>query len=88
MKYFIRNMVCNRCIMMVQQVFESLDSPAVHIVLGEVETLNPLGNEKLNILQKKLTDLGFELIDDTKSQMIEKIKTLIIEMVHYGKGND
>ena len=88
MHFFIKNMVCNRCIMVVQQVFENLNYPPVHIALGEVETASPIENEKLDTLRKNLTGFGFELIDDTKSQLIEKIKTLIIEMIHYRKDDD
>ncbi|MFA9389435.1 MAG: helix-turn-helix domain-containing protein [Prolixibacteraceae bacterium] len=85
MKYFIRNMVCNRCIMVVQQVFESMGNPPVHIVLGEVETIQPFDKEQAEKLRSKLIQLGFELIDDAKSQLIEKIKTLVIELIHHQK---
>ncbi|HOI49306.1 MAG TPA: helix-turn-helix domain-containing protein [Prolixibacteraceae bacterium] len=88
MRYFIKNMVCNRCIMVVQQLFESLEHPPVHISLGEVETAIPLSGEELDLLRTKLVDLGFELIDDARSQLIEKIKTLVIEMIHYRKADD
>jgi AraC-like DNA-binding protein len=81
-------MVCGRCIMVVQQVFESLSHPPVRIVLGEVETLHPLEKELVDALREKLTGYGFELIDDSRSQMIEKIKTLVIELVHYRKEED
>ena len=41
----------------------------------------------LPVLREKLTSYGFELIDDSKSQLIEKIKTLIIELIHYRKDD-
>ena len=88
MQYFIRNMVCNRCIMVVQQVFDDLEYPPVRIMLGEVNTASPLGEEKLLQLREKLAGYGFELIDDNKSQLIEKIKTLVIEMIHYKKDDE
>lgn len=74
--------------MVVQQVFESLNYPPVRIALGEVETAIPIGNDELVILRKKLTGLGFELIDDAKSQLIEKIKTLVIELIRYKDEED
>ncbi len=74
--------------MVVQQVFENLGYPPVHIALGEVETTAPIETEKLDVLRNNLTNFGFELIDDTKSQLIEKIKTRIIEMIHYRKDDD
>lgn len=83
MRYFIRNMVCNRCIMAVQQVFESLNNPPVQISLGEVETAHPIQENELEKLRKALVSYGFELIDDTKSQLIEKIKNTIVQSVHH-----
>jgi len=74
--------------MVVQQVFNDLGYPPAHVVLGEVETVVPVDDVKLLELHKKLTMLGFELIDDSKSQMIDKIKTLVIEIIRYRKDND
>lgn len=78
-------MVCNRCIMAVRQVFEKLGHPPVRVVLGEVETAVLIGKTELELLREELVCLGFELIDDTKSRLIEKIKTLVIGMIHYRK---
>lgn len=83
MLYFIKNMVCNRCIMVVQQVFENLGYPPVRISLGEVETANPIPHDELDKLRKTLVGYGFELIDDIKSQLIEKIKTVVVQSVHH-----
>lgn len=83
MRYFIKNMVCNRCIMVVQQVFGNLGHPPVRISLGEVETAHPIQENELEELRKALVSYGFELIDDTKSQLIEKIKNIIVQSVHH-----
>ena len=85
MHYFIKNMVCNRCIMVVQQVFEGLGNPPVQISLGDVETAISLQGKEVEELRTKLHGFGFELIDDTRSQLIEKIKTLVIEMIRSKK---
>ena len=85
MNFYIKNMVCNRCIMVVQQVFENLGYPPVRISLGEVETQNPMSGEDMEKLKKTLVGYGFELIDDTKSQLIEKIKNTIIGLVHHSE---
>jgi YesN/AraC family two-component response regulator len=76
-------MVCNRCIMAVQQVFGSMGYPAVRISLGEVETAVALSEDELGKLRKVLETYGFELIDDTKSRIIEKIKNTIIQSIHH-----
>jgi len=76
-------MVCNRCIMVVQQIFESLGYPPVRISLGNVETANPVENDDLEKLRKSLESYGFELIDDSKSRIIEKIKNVVVQSVHH-----
>jgi len=83
MRYFIRNMVCSRCIMAVQHVFEDLGYPPVRISLGKVESASPIEGEDLEKLREALVGYGFELIDDTKSRMIEKIKNTIVQSVHH-----
>jgi len=83
MTYFIRNMVCNRCVMAVRQLFSELGYPPVSISLGEVDTATPLTETELKKLKEALVNYGFELIDDTKSQLIEKIKNIIVHLVHY-----
>jgi hypothetical protein len=85
MLYFIKNMVCNRCIMAVQHTFEEMGYPPTRVTLGEVETATPVLPDDLVKLRALLVGLGFELIDDTKALLIEKIKTLIIEMIRYKK---
>ena len=83
MLYFIRNMVCNRCIMVVQQLFESIGYPPVHIELGEVRTEHPIKKEDLDIIKTNLISYGFAMIDDITSVLIDRIKTLVIESIHY-----
>lgn len=81
-------MVCPRCIMAVRKIFQELNYPPGEVTLGEVETTEPVSPENLLILHEKLTGFGFELIDDTKSQLIEKIKTLVIELIRYKNEED
>jgi len=83
MIFYIKNMVCNRCIMVVQQLFESFNHPPVRISLGNVETRDPLSDNELEKLRKSLESYGFELIDDTKSRIIEKIKNVVVQSVHH-----
>lgn len=69
--------------MAVQNTFDSLGYPLMHIALGEAETVNLIPTDDLEKLRQLLVSNGFEIIDDTKSQTIEKIKTLIVKLVHY-----
>lgn len=82
-KLFIKNMVCNRCIMAVKSELKKLNLKPLSVVLGEAVVEGNVNSEMLDKLDKNLNALGFELIDDKKSRLIEKIKTEIINMVHY-----
>ncbi len=84
---FIKNMVCNRCIMAVQNELDKLGLIAKQVTLGEVALENELNQELRVKLEGALTSLGFELVDDKKSRLIEKIKNVIIDLVHY-QDND
>jgi len=76
-------MVCNRCIMVVQNELSKLGLEAKHIKLGEVTLENEPTGEVKKKLENALTQVGFELIDDKKSRIIEQIKNIIIDIVHY-----
>lgn len=81
----IKNIVCNRCIKVVNDEFKKLGLAIDTIDLGKVE-LNTAPNEaQLSEIREVLIQNGFELIDDKKSKTIDRIKTLIIELIHYGK---
>ncbi len=82
MKLHIKNMVCDRCKMVVKAELEKLGLQPVSVELGEVVLEKELSAEEKTKLNENLHAVGFELIDDKKSQLIEKIKNLIIELVH------
>lgn len=84
MRLYIKNMVCHRCKMVVKTVLENIDLHPITIELGEVT----IEEKELKKIQKEqlannLAAVGFELIDDKRSKLIEQIKNYIIEMVHY-----
>ena len=80
-------MVCSRCKIVVKSIFESTGITPVSVELGEVELKNDIQESKKNELLKSLRAVGFDLIDDRKSKTIDKIKTLIIDLVQ-NKNND
>lgn len=84
---FVKNMVCNRCIMVVQDELEKLGLDYSNIKLGEVTLTKELTSEERTALENVLVPLGFEVIDDKKSRIIEKIKNIIIDLVHH-QDND
>lgn len=83
MHLYIKNMVCDRCIMVVQDVLRQMDLSVKNIQLGDVETNSDLTPEQKIFIKNKLESLGFELIDDKKNRVIEKIKSIIIDLVHH-----
>ena len=83
MTLFIKNMVCNRCILVIQNELDKLGIGVKSIKLGEVILEKELTSDEKEHLDKILLDLGFEIIDDKKSRIIEKIKNLIINLVHH-----
>lgn len=86
MKLYIKNMVCRRCVMAVQKVFADESIGIVDITLGEVDIENELAVTDIERLNTALNKLGFEIIDDRKSRLIERIKNLIIALVHHSDG--
>lgn len=74
-------MVCDRCIMVVRSELDKLNLSATSIELGQVELAEDITESKKNELQLALEKVGFEIIDDKRSRMIEKIKNLIIQLV-------
>ena len=80
-------MVCSRCKMVVKSEFEKLGLQTISVELGEVELQNEITESQKEVLLQNLHSLGFDLLDDKKSKTIEKIKTLIIDLVHH-KNNE
>jgi AraC-like DNA-binding protein len=76
-------MVCIRCKMVVKSELEKLGLHYVTVELGEVEINEDITAEQLDNLGIGLKKAGLELMDDKKSILVEKIKTIIIELVHY-----
>ena len=85
MRLFIKNMVSIRCKMIVRQELENLGLNAVVVELGEVEIKETPDEEQYHSLKAALTGYGLELMGNPKSILIEKIKKIVIEMIHYSE---
>ncbi len=75
-------MVCSRCKLVVKSELEKLEFKILVVDLGEVEIIDQITSQQKSNIGEHLKKFGFELIDDKKSRIIDKIKTLIIELVH------
>lgn len=87
-KLFVKNMVCNRCIMAVESELKKLDLKPVSVTLGEVVIESEPDAVTLEKLNQNLQSIGFALIDDRKSQLVEQMKTEIIRYIHFDKEID
>ena len=76
-------MVSNRCKMAVKEELRNLGLHFIVVDLGEVEIMENISMAQREILKTNLHNSGLELMDDKKAMLIEKIKTVIIEMVHH-----
>ncbi len=83
MKLYIKYMVSLRCKMMVEEELNALGLRFVVVELGTVEILGHISAETRELLKHNLLRSGLELLDNKKSILIEKIKNVIVEMIHY-----
>jgi AraC family transcriptional regulator len=82
-KLYIKNMVCHRCKLVVQSELEKLQLHPLSVDLGEVTLQEELKDDQVAAVKEALEKVGFELIDDRKSRLIEKIKNVVINLVHH-----
>lgn len=76
-------MVSLRCKMVVKDELRKLGISYSNISLGQVELAEEINRSQLERIRNALKQSGLELMDDKKSVLIEKIKDVVIEMVHY-----
>jgi AraC-like DNA-binding protein len=86
---YIKNMVCDRCILVVREELIKQGFHPLDIRLGvariQEDEFDATQRERL---AKKFDEIGFELLDGSKSRLIERIKTIIIEKVHHSNFLD
>lgn len=79
----IKNMVCDRCKLVVGQELEKLGLKPEKIALGEITVEGDISGETQKKLDDALMSVGFERIDDRKARLIENIKKTVIELIHH-----
>jgi AraC-like DNA-binding protein len=80
-------MVCGRCILVVKSELEKLGHEIATIELGEVVLKNEISNKEKDNISTRLELLGFAILNDSSSKTIEKVKTILIDLVQ-NKNND
>lgn len=76
---FVKNMVCRRCILAVEDVLKNSGVPFEKVIIGEIHLPASLSPKQTEVLRTNLVKIGLELIDNRASGMIEKIKKLVIK---------
>lgn len=86
MKLIVKNMVCPRCIMAVQNLCQELSLPYSQVRLGWVEFSNTLSEHQLSALSQSLQSLGFELVERQEQRLIVELRTAILSLVRSEKA--
>ena len=85
MKLYIKYMVSARCKIVVKEELKRLGLHFIMVDLGEVEIMEDISAEQQEQLKTALIESGLELMEDKKGILIERIKGVIVEMVHYAE---
>ncbi len=83
MKLYIKYMVSIRCKVIVKDELEKLGIHYTLMDLGEVEIKENISSDQRNQLAIALKKTGLELMEDKKAILIERIKAVVVEMIHY-----
>ncbi len=75
-------MICLRCKIVVTEVLSQIGINLVKVELGEIEIAETISSSQRHQIDMSLRKSGLELIDDKKSILIQKIKIIIIDLVH------
>lgn len=78
---YVKNMVCPRCITLVQHELLKVEAVVKNVRLGEIELVRPLTSIHKEQVKERLLHVGFEVLDDPKQIVVEQVKTKIIEYV-------
>lgn len=82
MKVFIKNMVCDRCIVAVSNIFQEAGFPEAVVQLGSASVVEDIPVEKLEFIEGQLKKSGFETLNDAKSRIIEHIKNCLVDLIY------
>lgn len=75
----VKNMVCRRCVLAVEDILHGLEISFTKVLFGEILLSTQLSEKQKELLEKKLALIGFELIDNHLSGLVEKIKAYVIK---------
>lgn len=79
----IKNMVCNRCIIVVSDIFRDAGIANARVEMGKVLINRPLDQIELENIEIRLNQVGFEIISEARIRLIERIKKITIDAVYH-----
>src|SRR4051812_12294161 len=80
-KLFIKNMVCQRCVLTVENILNKLGVPYHKVSLGEAELSAPINGERADEFERELKKVGFELIETRVNKIVEEIKKRVLAYI-------
>ena len=78
-------MVCIRCIMLVKEELKKMNLHYSVVELGEIEVMEDITYDQHEQLKEELKKIGLELLDDKKAVLIQRIKSIIVQIVHHAE---
>lgn len=85
---YIKNMVCDRCVMVVRQILTQHGFTPLDVTLGEAVIAETLSDDQQWELRNALEAVGFELLEDQQCQLVNSIRTLVLRWVRYDNGEE
>ncbi len=82
LEIIVKNMVCHRCIIIMEQILKKLKIDFKDITLGKITLVKEIGVGQLTELDKELLKNGFERLDDKKKKIIENIRHAVQNYLH------
>lgn len=83
-RLYIRNMVCPRCLRVVQRELEKIGLVVEVVALGAADVRTADGGPvDMELVQDILQTTGFALVNDPRDQLVEQVKALVVEIIHY-----
>lgn len=83
-RLLIKNMVCPQCIRVVGEDLAALGLHVHRVALGEADVSTPNGAPPdWPAIRSRLQGAGFELLEDPRDQLVDRIKTLLVALIHY-----
>lgn len=84
----IKNMVCPRCVESVSGITETLNLPVEYVEIGSAVFRRKLSDKESENLDNKLKERGFELIFDRETEIVNKVKSALIDYLNHLQEND